>query len=85
MATAMPGYNDVGVNGSNGYVRDRANGAYYKLAWAGAVATNPDIINITSFNEWTEGSYIEPSKKYGTQYLDLTKQLISGYRAGQGC
>ncbi|HEX5417602.1 MAG TPA: endo-1,3-alpha-glucanase family glycosylhydrolase, partial [Chloroflexota bacterium] len=85
MATAMPGYNDVGVNGSKGYVRDRANGAYYQSSWNGAVATNPDIINITSFNEWTEGSMIEPSKSYGDLYLNLTKQFIGAYRAGQGC
>ena len=85
MATAMPGYNDVGVNGSKGFAVNRNNGGFYKITWNGATATNPDIINITSFNEWTEGSMIEPSRTYGDLYLNLTKQLVGAYRSGAGC
>ena len=85
MATAMPGYNDVGVNGAKGFAVNRNNGEFYKTTWNGATATNPDIINITSFNEWTEGSMIEPSRTYGDLYLNLTKQLVGAYRGGAGC
>jgi hypothetical protein len=82
MATAMPGYNDVRINGAQGFAVDRANGAYYQKTWQGAVATRPDLLNITSFNEWREGSMMEPSRTYGSLYLNLTRQLVNAYR---GC
>jgi hypothetical protein len=80
MATAMPGYNDTRINGAQGFAIDRQNGAYYTKVWQGAVATKPDIISITSFNEWREGSMIEPSQSFGDLYLRLTRQLVDAYR-----
>jgi len=85
MATAMPGYNDIGVNGAKGFSVNRNNGAFYRTTWNGAVASNPQIINITSFNEWTEGSMIEASKSYGNLYVNLTAQFVTAYRNKTGC
>lgn len=81
MATVMPGYNDKLVNGAQGFAVDRQNGAYYTRMWQGAVATRPDVLSITSFNEWVEGSQIEPSKSYGNLFLDLTRQMTTKYRS----
>jgi hypothetical protein len=39
------------------------------------MASDPEWITITSFNEWFEGSMIEPSATYGTLYLNLTQQF----------
>ena len=58
----------------------RNNGATYHESWAGAIASNPDWITITTFNEWFEGAMIEPSVTYGNLYLDLTQQLIKQWR-----
>ena len=50
------------------------HGATYRTSWMAALASNPDWITITTFNEWFEGAMIEPSVHYGNLYLDLTAQ-----------
>lgn len=45
-----------------------------------ALASRPDMILIHSFNEWVEGSMIEPSVTYGDTYLGLTSQFASRFR-----
>lgn len=36
----------------------------------------PRILNINSWNEWTEGSYIEPDINYGMGYLKAIKKVF---------
>jgi glycoprotein endo-alpha-1,2-mannosidase len=50
-------------------VLDRKSGQTYDALWAAALAAAPDIVTITSFNEWGEGTQIEPAaphKGYAT-------------------
>jgi LysM repeat protein len=80
-ATVMPGYNDLFIPGRSGrFSHDRRGGAYYRETWQAAIDSAPDLIAITSFNEWLEGTQIEPSTSYGNLYLDLTAELSAGYR-----
>jgi len=37
----------------------------------------PKILTINSWNEWTEGSYLEPDTKYGMRYLEKIKTVFS--------
>lgn len=78
VATAMPGYNDLNLPRANAFARNRENGAYYRQTWGAAQATQPDMIIITSFNEWLEGTHLEPSVAYGDFYLNLTRELVDG-------
>ncbi len=35
------------------------------------------IMFINAWNEWAEGSYLEPDQKYGTQALEMVKKIIA--------
>jgi hypothetical protein len=81
VATAMPGYDDTHIPGrGNTFAVDRAGGAYYQQTFKGAIASAPDWVMVTSFNEWLEGHQIEPSASYGTLFLDLTRTLGDSFR-----
>jgi len=83
-ATVMPGYNDLCIQGRTGrFAHDRRSGAYYRETWEAAISSAPDLVVITSFNEWLEGTQIEPSVSYGNIYLDLTAELSAAYKRGQ--
>ena len=40
------------------------------------MASNPDWLIVSSFNEWIEGSYIEPSVFYSDKYLQMTREFV---------
>ena len=78
-ATVTPGFDDKSLQrGASNYL-PRDNGNTFKQAFAAAVGSDPDWILITSFNEWLENSYIEPSVSYGSEYLLLTAQLRASF------
>jgi hypothetical protein len=82
VATAMPGYNDTHVaERTQTYAYPRSPD-YYRSTWQAAIASNPDMVVITSYNEWCEGTMIEPSVTYGNTYLDLTRELAGQYKSG---
>jgi hypothetical protein len=81
VATVMPGYNDTLLGRPNGFSVNRQGGAYYNQVWQGAVASQPDLVSISTWNEWPEGSEIEPAQSFGNLYLQLTKQNADAYRS----
>ena len=85
-----PGYDDSRIRPWNSHTRRaRDHGAVYNRMWSAAVALQPTVVSITSWNEWGEGTQIEPVRPYvtpgGTKlddyepegsdlYLTLTKE-----------
>jgi len=62
-----PGYADLRVRPWNrGNQRSRDGGAYFDRMFAAALEIDPDVIGLTSFNEWHEGTQIEPAQPYRT-------------------
>ena len=60
MPSVGPGYNGSRA-GELSASRARDNGATYDALWKAAIKAKPDGITITSFNEWGEGTQIEPA------------------------
>jgi hypothetical protein len=78
-AGVLPGWNDMRVVGRpHPFVLPRHNGATYRQSWDAALASRPDWITITTFNEWYEGAMIEPSVRYHHLYLDITRHYTIG-------
>ena len=63
-ATIAPGYDDTVIR-DPGLVVDRRNGTYYHDSWEIIMLTKPHWVLVTSWNEWHEGSEIEPSLEFG--------------------
>merc|ERR1711915_1104117 len=76
----------------------RRNGVYYETAWRMALSSPAKLVSVTSFNEWHEGTQIEPAipmkcgnytyESYSPRdprfYLDLTAKWSNnlGNRTG---
>jgi LysM repeat protein len=63
------------------FARDRRSGGYYTDTFAVTAQTGGDFLLVKSFNEWIEGSEIEPGTTYGDLYLNLTCQFANTYRS----
>jgi hypothetical protein len=82
----MPGYDDTPLRGEERVTLNRRRGQFYRDFWAVAapyVMADQPLMLITSFNEWHEGTEIEPSTEFGDQYLKLTRELIGSLRSGR--
>jgi hypothetical protein len=55
-----PGY-DARRGSGDPRVKPRRNGSTYDSMWHSALVANADRVTITSFNEWHEGTQIEPA------------------------
>jgi glycoprotein endo-alpha-1,2-mannosidase len=80
--TIIPGYDDRNTGRPMPRpVTDRWNGETYRVLWQAAIAAAPDYVLITSWNEWHEGSELEPSVEYGSSILDETAAFSRAFLA----
>jgi hypothetical protein len=74
VTSAFPGfydiYKDAGVGSSYGYL-DPLNGETFKSTLNAAISHHPDVIQIVTWNDYGEGTMIEPTAEYGYQYLEI--------------
>ena len=56
-----PGY-DARLATNMDSVRPRNDGLTYDRMWKTALRANPDLVTVTSYNEWQEGTQIEPAR-----------------------
>lgn len=92
-----PGYIDTRVRPwNNRNTNDREGGEYYSRMFRTAIESGAPCIGITSFNEWHEGTQIEPAIPFDAKefnyldyepqgpdhYLKLTKKWIRNFIQG---
>jgi hypothetical protein len=53
----------------------RYSGQTLRAEYNSAVQSSPNMLGLISWNEFSENSYVEPSKEYGYQSLDALRQL----------
>ena len=58
-------------------VHDRDNGKTYDRMWRGAIRAAADVVTITSYNEWHEGTQIEPASAIGAPVRVVRRRLRS--------
>jgi len=73
IAPVAPGFDARLVGGSK--IVARNGGATLRSEYATAVRSSPDALGLISWNEFSENSYVEPSKKYGTLFLSVLADL----------
>ena len=67
-------YNEAGVGPSYGYL-DSQDGETLAFTFQKALAQDPEIIQVVTWNDYGEGTNIEPTLEYGTQYLEMIQKL----------
>jgi hypothetical protein len=69
IAPAAPGFDARLVGGTR--VVPRRDGRTLQTEMEAAAAADPDVIGLISWNEFSENSHVEPSRVYGSRYLEL--------------
>jgi len=66
--------------GPEDLLAERNDGEKYAADWDAALDLSAHTVLITSWNEWHEGTEIEPSREYGFDYLEYTREYIEEYK-----
>ena len=74
VAPFAPGYDKQLAGGSS--CVPRKGGQTLKTLFDGNAATHPDDFGVISWNEITEGSYIDPMTRYGSTDLNMLSSVI---------
>jgi hypothetical protein len=77
--TISPGFDNTDWN-LDGIQVSRENGQRYMRFWEAAIDLQAYTVLLTSWNEWHEGTELEPSREHGFTYLNLTRNFTSRYK-----
>ncbi|MCK5242641.1 hypothetical protein KAR34_09335 [bacterium] len=71
---ACPGFDSYGTWGwgHGRSIIDRKDGQTYETTWKESLKNQAKWIQLITWNDFAEGSTIEPTKEYGTKYLAIT-------------
>jgi hypothetical protein len=75
IAPFAPGFDARLLGGQRNVPRD--NGQTLTTEYDAAVKSGPNMLGLISWNEFSENTYVEPSHNYGSQALDVLRQVRS--------
>lgn len=83
----MPMWDNTARRDNKGMIFQGSTPALYKRWLKDVIAAGKDrddieenVIFINAWNEWGEGAYLEPDKRYGYAYLEATKEAVEESR-----
>ncbi len=78
VTSAFPGFYDIykeaGVGPSYGYL-DRDSGFTFTSTLDQALLHHPNVIQVATWNDYGEGTIIEPTEEFGYQYLEIVQAI----------
>jgi hypothetical protein len=82
MGGVSAGFDDIGCWGwGNGPRKvERDDGRTYQYRWEQMLKTNLRTVFIPTWNDFNEGTTIEPAQEYGEKYLAMTRQYIAKFK-----
>ena len=73
IAPFAPGFDARKLGGKT--IVPRAQGATLRTEYSAALGSSPDALGLISWNEFSEDSYVEPSRRYGASSLSTLAAL----------
>lgn len=86
--SVAPGYDDTRLRPWNGHNKHgREHGRYYDEMWQAAVDSGANIVAVTTYNEWGEGTQIEPARPFitnkGDRLRGYSEREVTSGQAGE--
>jgi glycoprotein endo-alpha-1,2-mannosidase len=78
-----PGYEATRATGDK-HVKPRRDGKTYDSMWKGAIKAGSDGVTITSYNEWHEGTQIEPARAHAPGAAAVSVESYEGAYGTRG-
>lgn len=82
IAGVWPGFDDRGSWGWGGGVRviPRDKTQLYQYQWERALKGPCPIVQVITWNDWFEGTIVEPAEEFGYRYTELTRKYTAKAR-----
>ncbi|MCE5341332.1 MAG: glycoside hydrolase family 99-like domain-containing protein [Planctomycetaceae bacterium] len=77
-----PGFDDSPVWGWGTTARKapRYDGKRFDMTWQMSIDNKVDVVQVITWNDWNEGTQIEPCDEFGYEYLELNKKYSAIYK-----
>jgi len=79
--TARRGKNGIIIKNSSPEIYKKFLDNDFKTLLSMNFSEEENFVFINAWNEWAEGNHLEPDMKFGTQFLEATKEIINKYNS----
>lgn len=85
IAGVAPGFDDTPVWGWGEVPRNapRYDGERYRRMWEMSIEAGAPAVQIITWNDWNEGTQIEPCDKWAFQYVEATRKFAAQFKGCQ--